>query len=155
MLKHLLPKKWAKTITTDHVNIKPVFEDNFYHDGRGPELQKVHWKHNGAVLIGFEYFNPNDVYVPENLKHVILHNVEAFCMSSDEVHGNIVANGNTNAAIHEIIDSNWMATFNQRHLSNCKHYQIMFYDEIYDVVCEGLLFGSGKIKTKPGSHEGA
>jgi len=129
------------------MKIKPISEEYFYHDGRGPELQSVRWMRNGVVLLGFEYFNPDDAYVPEKLKHLMLENVEAFSMSSDEVHGNIVANGDTNAAIHEILNSDWLASFNQSHLSKCKHYQIMFYDEIYDIACESLIFGNGKIET--------
>ncbi|GGI93485.1 hypothetical protein [Shewanella gelidii] len=128
------------------MKLNPVLEQYFYHEGRGPELQNVRWKNNGVVLFGFEYYNPDDTYSAENLKHIILNKVQTFSMASDEVHGCIVANRDTNAAIHEILDSDWLASFNQAHMSNSKHYQIMFYDEIYDVVCESIKFGLGKIE---------
>lgn len=127
------------------MSTKPILENDFYHDGRGPELQRVVWKSNGVVLVGFEYFNPDDEYIPENLRHLVLEGVESYCMSSEEVHGNILATGKSKAAIIEVFNSEWLAQFNQAHLSSCKHYQIMFYDEIYDVVCKGLKPGMGRI----------
>lgn len=127
------------------MSINPILENDFYHDGRGPELQKVRWKSNGVILAGFEYFNPNDEYTPENLKHLVLDGVEAYSMASDEVHGNILATGNNKAAIFEIKNSEWLASFNQSHLSECKHYQIMFYDEIYDVICKNIKVGTGQL----------
>lgn len=127
------------------MSINPILENEFYHDGRGPELQKVRWKLNGVVLVGFEYFNPDDEYIPDNLKHVTLEGVEAYSMSSDEVHGNILATGDSKAAIFEVIDSEWLASFNQAHLSECSHYQIMFYDEIYDVICKQVNVGTGQL----------
>ena len=39
-------------------NIEPTLAEDFYHDGRGPELQRVIWKFRGQILIGFEYYNP-------------------------------------------------------------------------------------------------
>lgn len=127
------------------MSIEPFLESDFYHDGRGPELQKVRWKSNGVILVGFEYFNPDDEYIPDNLKHLILDSVEAYSMSSDEVHGNILATGDSKAAIFEVKDSEWLASFNQAHLSECKHYQIMFYDEIYDVICKQITVGMGQL----------
>lgn len=127
------------------VNAKPVLEDSFYHDGRGPELQDVVWSKNGVCLVGFEYFNPDDVYEDRNLKHIRLVGVEAFSMASDEVHGNILATGENKAAIYEVQDSAWLASFNQTHLGGCKHYQVIFYDEIYDLICKGIEVGRGKI----------
>ena len=126
------------------MRINPILENDFYHDGRGPELQKVRWKLNG-VLVGFEYFNPDDEYNPNNLKHVALEGVEAYSMASDEVHGNILATGDSKAAIFEVIDSEWLASFNQAHLAECSHYQIMFYDEIYDVICKEINVGTGQL----------
>src|SRR5690606_9657331 len=87
------------------MSTKPILENDFYHDGRGPELQRVVWKSNGVVLVGFEYFNPDDEYIPENLRHLVLEGVESYCMSSEEVHGNILATGKSKAAIIEVFNS--------------------------------------------------
>jgi hypothetical protein len=108
--------------------IEPILEDKFHHDGRGPELQRVIWAYDGKILKGFEYYNPEDTYDEENIKNITLEKVEAFSMSSEEVHGGIVANGETRAAIHKILDSQWKKQFNPHHVSDCDHFQIMFYD---------------------------
>ncbi|SEI13831.1 hypothetical protein SAMN05660691_04132 [Rheinheimera pacifica] len=127
------------------MSTRPILESVFYHDGRGPELQRVVWKLRGAVLVGFEYFNPDDKYVPDNLKHLVLEGVEAYSMASEEVHGSIMANGDSKAAIFEVVNSPWLVSLNKAHLPECKHYQIMFYDEIYDLVCKSIKSGVGNI----------
>lgn len=121
--------------------IVPVYERDFYHDGRGPTLEKVIWEHNGIILKGFQFRNPdNDI-----LKHLLIEKIEAFSFAGEEVHGNILANIHSKAAIFKIENSNWMKNFNQRHISDCDHFQIMFYDEIYDVICQNISFGLGEI----------
>ncbi|MFL1483644.1 hypothetical protein [Marinobacter sp. LN3S78] len=127
------------------MSTKPILESDFYHDGRGPELQRVVWKLRGAVLVGFEYFNPDDKYVPDNLKHLVLEGVEAYSMASEEVHGSILVTGDSRVAIFEVMDSKWLASLNQAHLSDCTHYQVMFYDEVFDLVCRGIKSGFGHI----------
>jgi hypothetical protein len=127
------------------MSAKPILESDFYHDGRGPELQRAVWKLRGTVLVGFEYFNPDDEYTPDNLRHLALEGVEAYSMASEEVHGSILANAESRAAIFEVIGSKWLASLNQAHLSECKHYQVMFYDEVFDLVCRGIKPGMGHI----------
>jgi len=127
------------------MNNIPILENHFYHDGRGPELQRVVWKRNGVILDGFEYFNPHDGYETSELKNITLKGVQVFAMTTEEVHANIVATGDSKASIYRIENSEWMNTFFQTHLGMCHHYQIMFYDEIYDVICEDIAPGHGKI----------
>ncbi|WP_375194128.1 hypothetical protein, partial [Marinobacter sp.] len=64
------------------MSTKPILDSDFYHDGRGPELQRVVWKLRGTVLVGFEYFNPDEEYAPDNLRHLVLEGVEAYSMAS-------------------------------------------------------------------------
>jgi len=124
---------------------EPIHTDLFYHEGRGPELQRTIWTRKGIVLSGFEYFNPDDEYTEANLKHLKLESVEAYAMSSEEVHGNILATGDSKAAIFKVLDSPWLASFNSSHLTECSHFQIMFYDEIYDVICKSIEPGAGSL----------
>ncbi len=126
---------------------KPILENEFYHDGRGPELQAVIWSMKGVILKGFEYYNPHDKYDDDNLRNISLLGVQVFSMTTDEVHANILATGESRAAIFEVINSPWLKSYNQTHLNYCKHFQIMFYDEIYDVVCEKIIAGLGKLNT--------
>lgn len=123
----------------------PIFEEEFYHDGRGPELQRVIWGYRGQILRGFEYYNPDDEYTPENLRHLEIEKVEAYSMAGEEVHNRIAANGNSKAAILRIADSEWKSTFQQNHLQDCEHFQIMFYDEIFDVICRRIIPGKGPL----------
>jgi len=127
---------------------EPILDDEFYHDGRGPELQRVVWKFRGQIMAGFEYFNPDDVYDDDHLRHLILEKVEAYSMASEEVHRHICASGKSRAARFRVPESSWKATFQQRHLGDCEHYQIMFYDEIFDVICRSVSAGKGKFPEK-------
>ena len=127
------------------MSTKPLLEAEFYHDGRGPELQSVAWLNTGVIPAGFEYFNPDDAYEEDNIKHILLNGVQAYAMASEEVHGNILASGDSNAAILEVVDSEWLKSLSPIHLDKCKHYQLMFYDEIYDIVCESIVSGNGRI----------
>ncbi|MDI4668717.1 hypothetical protein MKZ42_11285 [Pseudoalteromonas shioyasakiensis] len=124
---------------------KPILDKHFYHDGRGPELQKVIWQKNGKDLLGFEYFNPDDEYSLANLKHIRLDNVIAYSKATVDVHGCILANTKCVAAIFEVPNSNWLPSLNQNEIAGCKHFQIMFYDEIYDVVCKSVITGKGNL----------
>jgi hypothetical protein len=123
----------------------PVLESEFYHEGRGPELQRVVWSYKGRILRGFEYFNPDDIYSEENLRHLELEKVEAYSMAGEEVYDGIAANGDSRAAIFLIPDSPWKKSFRQRHLQDCEHFQIMFYDEIFDVICRKIIPGGGPL----------
>ncbi len=127
------------------LKIIPVFENEFYHDGRGPELIKVIWEHEGSVLKGFEFFNPDDERFEENIKNVTLVKAEVFSCAGEEVHGNILCNGNSKAAIFRILNSTWIKQFIPIHLEDCSHYQIVFYDDIYDVICQDIRVGTGRI----------
>ncbi|KPJ96464.1 MAG: hypothetical protein AMJ53_00675 [Gammaproteobacteria bacterium SG8_11] len=122
-----------------------LLENEFHHDGRGPELQRTVWVHNGVILKGFEYYNPEDVYEEENIKHLELIGLEAYSMAGEEVHGNILAAGESRAAVLKVENSPWLKQFNPSHLDQCDHYQIMFYDEIYDVICKEIKAGKGRL----------
>jgi hypothetical protein len=133
----------------------PLFESDFYHEGRGPELQKVIWDFRGQILRGFEYFNPDDEYTEANLRHLYLDKVEAYSMAGEEVHKRIIANGKTKAAIFQIPESDWKKSFQQRHLGTCDHYQIMFYDEVFDVICRKIIPGKGHLNKPKAQQVGA
>lgn len=105
------------------------------------------WGYRGQILQGFEYFNPDDEYTEENLRHLRLEKVEVYSMAGEEVHKCIAANGDTKAAIFQFPDSEWKKSFQPRHLQDCEHYQIMFYDEVFDVICRAIHPGVGRLAT--------
>ena len=47
------------------------------------------------------------------------------------------------AAAFDLGHSEWLLSFSPQHLSRCHHFQLLFYDELLDVICEGLDFRSG------------
>ena len=123
----------------------PLLENQFYHDGRGPELQETIWSDRGIILHGFEYFNPDDAYEIENLRHLQLIGVQVYSMAYEEVHAEAIPSSNLNAGVFEILNSKWLKSFNPDHLSNCRHFQVVFYDEIYNIICEKIVAGNGKL----------
>ena len=122
-----------------------LLETELHHDGRGPELLRVVWVYEGKILLGFEYYNPEDTYDEESIKHLELVGVEAYSMTVEEVHGNILATGESKASIFRIEKSPWLKQYNSAHLDGCSHYQIIFYDEIYDVICKEIKAGNGRL----------
>ena len=121
----------------------PILQEYFYHDGRGPELRKVVWGLDGLELLGFEYFNPDDIYTSENLKHIRLSKVQAYSKAFEEVHAAIAISGKSKAGIVLIENSEWKSTFRQGQLRGCHHYQFIFYDEVFDIICGDISFGFG------------
>lgn len=51
------------------------------------------------------------------------------------------------AAIVTLGKSDWVKSFAPGHLEKCQHYQIMFYDEYLDVICENIMVNSGAYQT--------
>jgi tetratricopeptide (TPR) repeat protein len=43
-----------------------------------------------------------------------------------------------------IEDSKWLKSLDPQHLGKCYHFILEFYDEIVEVICEELVFGTGK-----------
>jgi len=128
------------------MSIKPILRDFFYHNGRGPELQKVHYRGRGSVLKAVDYFSPDDEYVAENLKHLLFLRPQVFMFTPEEVYDygrGVKFSEHNNAAIVSLGRSEWLRSFSPRHLDNCQHYQVMFYDEFLDVLCEGIEAKSG------------
>jgi hypothetical protein len=124
----------------------PILEADFHHDGRGPELQRVIW--NGVTPAGFDYFNPEDEYIPENLRHLLLVGVEAYSYAGEEVHAGTASAPHSRAAVFDLGQSPWFRSFNPRHLKGCSHFQIMFYDQIFDVICREIRTGRGPYPAK-------
>lgn len=123
------------------MNINPILRGYFYHDGRGPELQKVHYVGKGAVLKAIDYFNPDYDGTPENLKHLLFLRPQVFMFTPEEVYnfGEGINWGEyNNAAIACLGKSKWLESFSPRYLEKCLHFQVMFYDEFLDVICEGI-----------------
>lgn len=122
--------------------IQAILTQEFYRDGRGPELQAVRYANEGRRLQAVEYFNP-DV---GNLKHLRFEGVQVWMFTPDEVYNyemdltNIVPD---TAAAFCLGKSDWLQGFAPQHLANCQHFRLVFYDEVLDILCERIIFGAG------------
>lgn len=123
------------------MNINQILRESFYHEGRGPELQKVYYVGNGTILKAIDYFNPDDEFIPDRMKHLLFEKPQIFMFTPEEVYNDssdIQWHKYNNAAILCLGKSNWLESFSPRHLNRCLHYQVMFYDHYLDVICESI-----------------
>lgn len=127
------------------MEIYTLLESMFHHDGRGPELQRVVWAYDGKILQGFEYYNPEDAYEEENIKYLELDGVEAYSMAVVEARSHTLATAESRAAIFKIESSPWMKQYDPDCIEGCSHYQVIFYDEVYDVICKAIKSGNGRL----------
>ena len=125
--------------------MQPVGVDEFQHDGRGPELIRVHWDQSGSVLRAVDYRNPSD----GQSRHVVFLRPQVVAIVPEEVInydddalGASLA-AFAPAAAFDVGRSSWLESFAPRHLARCRHFQLMFYDQLFNVICEGLVFHTG------------
>jgi hypothetical protein len=123
--------------------------NDFCSDGRGPVLRRVCWGFDGTVLRAIEYLNADD-FGDESLRHVRFAGMQVVQITPEEVIdytelGPRLARSRP-AAMFELGRSPWLESFSQRHLSQCRHFQLMFYDELIDVICEGVTCHTGPFR---------
>jgi hypothetical protein len=123
--------------------MRVVLKNEFFHDGRGPELRHAHYSATGSSLLAVEYVNPPLGGRPYGeVRHLLFVKPQVFMFTPEEVE-NYEANpapwGSTeNGAAVCLGHSAWLHSFSQRHLAQCEHYRLMFYDEFLDIICEGI-----------------
>ncbi len=119
-----------------------IAADVFYSDGRGPELKRALWDARGTALVAIDYTDPDGV-----LRHVRFHGPQVAMFTPEEVVGCARQAGafesNRPTAAIDLGQSDWLRTFDPRHLNRCRHFQLLFYDELLDIICERLEFLDG------------
>jgi hypothetical protein len=133
---------------------KPIHIDLLYHDGRGPELQRTHWSTRGAQLQTIEYFNPDDVFDEASIKHVRFDGLQVVMITPEEVidYGRLASHlEQSRAAMFDLGKTMWLQSFSQRHLSSCRHFQLMFYDQLFDIICERVPCHRGRFASVSGN----
>jgi len=117
------------------MNVGPLFTDKFQCNGRGPELERVHWAYDGKVLRAID-FHIEDENGP-NLRYVFFISMQVFMCTPEEVINYATMSElwseNRQAGIFCLGKSPWLKSFSQHHLSKCDHYQLLFYDQLFDV----------------------
>lgn len=127
------------------MEVGPYLVDEFSTDGRGPVLEKVHWAYNGKTLQAIDFLNMDD-----ELKHLFFTGVQVFMFTPEEVINYTIVSDlwskNRKAGMICLGKSEWLNSFSSRHLDKCNHYQIMFYDELLDVLCEQVEVRDGSYR---------
>jgi hypothetical protein len=125
---------------------QPIHVELFYSEGRGPQLINLYWKSRGCVLEAVEFMLP-DAATEEDLRYVRFLRPQVVMRTPEEVINFAKLDyfgKHPPAAMFNLGKSDWLKSFAQQHLGKCSHYQLLFYDEILDVIAEGIEFGKGK-----------
>ncbi len=94
--------------------------DDFYHDGRGPKLLKVHLANGSAHLLAIDFRSPGS----DETKHLKFTGAQAFMFTPDEVvsYPTPVDWGATErGALVSLGRSDWLESFSPIHLTDCAH----------------------------------
>lgn len=136
--------------------MQAILIKKFYHDGRGPELQKAYHNDKGTELLAVDFFNPDDKYSEENLKHVLFIKPQAFMVTPEEEYNYVTTpcdySKTNKGAIIDLGKSSWYQNFSNRHSAKSSHFQLMFYDEYIDIICENIEIKPGSFAKKIKMH---
>lgn len=141
------------------MRVVPFTSDLFGFDGRGPSLRR--FLHDRDALkagtfsersvppgdiIGVEYCGIED----SEPAWVIFRKRQVIQIVPEEVCSywfmNLVSKPTKGVGIFVVENSSWLRSFKQRHLGSCRHFVLMFYDEILEVIAEDLVFGRGAFR---------
>jgi hypothetical protein len=129
----------------------PVHTEHFYGEGRGPELTALRWGYSGRVLEAAEFMLPDAAFT-DDLRHVRFIRPQVVMRTPEEVIDYREVGPefvkHRPAAMFDLGQSAWLKSFSPRHLGHCTHFQLFFYDELIDVIAEGVAFGSGPYQKK-------
>jgi len=117
---------------------KPVLVESFHGEGRGPELLNVSWSKTGRILKAIDFQNPDE----STPKHLLFSGVQVLMFTPEEVINFQTLNPgwrkSSPAAILCLGKSAWLKSFAPEHLEKCLHFQVLFYDELLDIICESI-----------------
>jgi hypothetical protein len=110
-----------------------IATDKFHFDGRGPELKRAVWDERGTTLLAVDYADTEGA-----VRHARFHGSQVAMFTPEEVIG---SSGHRGAV--DLGQSEWLHSFHQEHLGRCRHFRLLFYDELLDVICESVEFADG------------
>ena len=127
----------------------PLNTDRVFHEGRGPELRRIHWDIDGRVILAIDYFNPTDTHDVASVKHVRFLQPQVVMVTPEEVVGGFGPHiaEHRPAAMFDCGRDAWFQTFAPTHLDRSSHFQLLFYDEVVDVICEGVECVEGEYRS--------
>ena len=141
------------------MRVIPYPSDYFGFDGRGPEICRFLHDHDAlekdafpdrrplpGSIIGIEYF----WFEHPDIAWVMFKKIQVIQIVPEEVCSywftSLVSERQNGVGIYVVEDSAWLRSFSQRHLASCRHFILMFYDEIIEVIAEDLMFGRGAFR---------
>lgn len=132
------------------MRVQPFTTPHFGYDGRGPEL--VRWIHDRElVLPGSDKGRaplPGSIVGAEHAAGwVIFQGLQVVQTVPEEVHSyeffESLPDGTKHTGVYEVSGSVWKASFRQLHLADQRHFILVFYDGLVEVLCRSLVFGPG------------
>ena len=110
-----------------------IAADKLSFDGRGPDLQRAIWDARGTRLLAIDYTEADGTP-----RHVRFGEPQVVMFTPEEVVGDPSDGGAL-----DLGRSQWLQSFAPQHLARCRHFQLLFYDELLDIICESLEFADG------------
>ena len=135
------------------MNVQPIRTPHFGYDGRGPEL--VRWIHDRElVLPGSDQGRaplPGGITGAQHTEGwIIFQGLQVVQTAPEEVHSywffELLAENAKHTGAYRVTDSTWKASFHQRHLANQRHFILVFYDHLVELLCRELVFGAGEFR---------
>ncbi len=125
----------------------PVATEVFYASGRGPILRRVVSSAGGRIR-ALEFYRIDEPSDASHVRHVRIIKPQVFMVTPEEVinysEWASSFSQHVGAAALDLGHSEWLRSFSPLHLSKCRHFQLLFYDELFDIICESLEFGDGE-----------
>lgn len=135
------------------MKVQPITTPHFGYDGRGPSLTR--WiQDRECVLPGTDKGRaplPGGITGAEHTEGwVFFQGLQVVQTVPEEVHSywffELLPDGTKHTGAYEVTDSTWKASFSQRHLADQRHFILVFYDDLVEVLCRELVFGAGEFR---------
>ena len=165
------------------MKLLPISTEDFAFDGRGPSLirwlyfsdllfPETFWPDSPDGIRGAEYGIPpvlgsdpapsSTVAVVDSLTcpraWVVFHGLQVIQVAPEDVHSYwhyAEHKSGPRSGASEVVESDWLAGFNARHLANHRHFILEFYDELVEVIARDLIFGRGEFSIdRVAAHDG-
>lgn len=134
------------------MTIEFILTQLFTKDSRGPDLMRVYYIDEGSRIKAIDYCNPDGTYDAQSIRHLRFLESQVHMFVPEEVynHGkDQIPWRNGRSAAVCLGKSAWLESFLPQHLVNCQHYRLMFYDQVLDIICEGIEAHSGAYLQDP------
>jgi hypothetical protein len=127
--------------------VRVIAKTKFRHDGRGPELLKVHFSTRSAHLVAIDYSPPDWDGKAVGIRHLRITKAQVHMFTPEEVENYQASEPDWGATdkrgLVSLGRTAWLSSFAQRHLDRCEHFRAMFYDYMLDVICEDVTAQEG------------